>query len=336
MARPLRIEYEGAFYHVTSRGNEGRRVYFSKSDYDKFVDYLKRGKEKYQYLLHGYVLMTNHYHLLIETPLPNLNRVMHYLNGSYTNYFNLKRNYRGHLLQGRYKAILVDRDSYLLELSRYFHLNPVRAKIVERPEDYPYSSYRAYIGRGKDDIVDRDVVLGMMAKDSRKAIKLYRDFVSGAIGDKIESPLKKVFGGIILGTEEFIKETLEKLREEDLRQKKGISHAREFKQRYGAREIMDRVAADLNISPDEVCEKRNRKIRGIIIYLIKRYTGFTNGQIGQCLGNLSEFAVAKAYQRFLKKLEKDQALEKEVEKLRKSLSNVKTPNFHIKFITSAF
>lgn len=233
MARPLRIEYEGAFYHVTSRGNEGRRVYFSKSDYDQFVDYLKRGKEKYQYLLHGYVLMTNHYHLLIETPLPNLNRVMHYLNSSYTNYINLKRNHRGHLLQGRYKAILVDRESYLLELSRYLHLNPVRAKIVVRPEDYPYSSYRAYMGRGKDNIVEREMVLGMMAKDSRKAIKLYRDFVNGAIGIKMESPLRKVFGGIILGTEEFIKETLEKWREEDLRQKKGISHAREFKQRYG-------------------------------------------------------------------------------------------------------
>jgi len=210
-----------------------------------------------------------------------------------------------------------------LELSRYLHLNPVRAKIVERPEDYPYSSYRAYMGRGKDDIVDRDMVLGMMAKDSRKAIKLYRDFVNGAIGIKMESPLRKVFGGIILGTEEFIKETLEKLREEDLRQKKGISHAREFKQRYGAREIMDRVAADLNISPDEVYEKRSREIRGIIIYLMKGYTGFTNGQIGQYLGNLSEFAVAKAYQRFLKELAEDQALEKKVEKLRRSLSNVK-------------
>jgi putative transposase len=323
MARPLRIEYEGAFYHVTSRGNEGRKVYFSKSDYDKFADYLKRGKEKYRYLLHGYVLMTNHYHLLIETPLPNLNRVMHYLNSSYTNYINLKRNHRGHLFQGRYQAILVDRESYLLELSRYLHLNPVRAKIVERPEDYPYSSYRAYMGRGKDDIVDRGMILGMMAKDSRKAIRLYRDFVSGAIGIKMESPLSRVFGGIILGKEEFIKETLEKLGEEDLRQKKGISRAREFKQRYEPGEIMDRVAADLNISPEEVYEKRSREIRGIIIYLMKRYTGFTNGEIGHYVGNLSEFAVAKAYQRFLKKLEKDQSLEKKVEKLRRSLSNVK-------------
>ena len=117
MAQPLRIEYSGAF--------------------------LKQAQGKYGYLLHCYVLTTNHYHLLIETPMGNLSRVMHYINSSYTNYINIKRRRSGHLFQGRYKAILIDRDSYLLELSRYIHLNPVRAKLVEKPQDYPYSSYSA-------------------------------------------------------------------------------------------------------------------------------------------------------------------------------------------------
>jgi len=140
MARQLRIEYEGAFYHITSRGNERRKIFFSKTDYKKFKEYLSDAQKKYNYRLHCYVLMTNHYHLLIETPDGNMSKVMHYLNGAYTNYINRKRNRYGHLFQGRYKAILVDHYSYLLELSRYLHLNPVRAGMVSKPGEYEYST----------------------------------------------------------------------------------------------------------------------------------------------------------------------------------------------------
>ena len=154
MARPLRIEYEGALYHVTARGNERRRIYYSQSDYEKFKDYLKEAQEKYGYVLHCYVLMNNHYHLILETPEANLSRVMHYINGSYTNYINIKRKRSGHLFQGRYKAILIDRDRYLLELSRYVHLNPIRAAIAAKPEDYVHSSYRSFVTRSKEDIVE--------------------------------------------------------------------------------------------------------------------------------------------------------------------------------------
>jgi hypothetical protein len=109
--------------------------------------------------------MTNHYHLLVETPRANLSRLMHYLNGAYTNYLNRKRRRSGHLFQGRYKAIVVERESHLLELSRYLHLNPVRARLLAHPEDYPYSSFRAYVSRGEDDLVERDLILGMMSGD---------------------------------------------------------------------------------------------------------------------------------------------------------------------------
>jgi len=152
MARPLRIEYEGAYYHITARGNEKRKIYFTKSDYEKFKGYLAEAKKKYGIIIHSYVLMSNHYHLIIQTPEANLSKAMHYINGSYTTYTNIKRNRSGHLFQGRYKAILIDRDNYLLELSRYLHLNPVRAGMVNRPEEYPYSSYKTYISRSKEDI----------------------------------------------------------------------------------------------------------------------------------------------------------------------------------------
>ena len=140
MARPLRIEYEGALYHVTARGNERGKVFFTKADYRKFREYLREGQTKYGFILHCYVLMTNHYHLLIETPEKNLSRIMHYLNSSYTTYINIKRKRSGHLFQGRYKAILVDRDSYLLELSRYLHLwnpNPGTIASPSVPGEFP-------------------------------------------------------------------------------------------------------------------------------------------------------------------------------------------------------
>jgi putative transposase len=139
-------------------------------------------QEKYGYVLHCYVLMTNHYHLLIETPEGNMSKVMHYVNGSYTNYINRKRGRSGHLFQGRYKEILIERDSYLLELSRYLHLNPVRAKMVARPEEYPHSSYRSYIARKKEEVVYRDLIWEMISRDRRYAPKSYRGFVERAIG----------------------------------------------------------------------------------------------------------------------------------------------------------
>jgi len=322
MARPLRIEYEGALYHVTSRGNEGRSIFFSKSDYHKFLGYLETAQEKYHCLIHAYVLMNNHFHLLIETLLPNLNQVMHYLNGSYTNFINLRRGHRGHLLQGRYKAILVDRDNYLLEVSRYLHLNPVRARIVKMPEDYPYSSYRAYISKSSEEIIYRDLILGMISNNQRKAVNLYKNFVEKAIGIQTESPLKNIYGGIILGNQEFIRDTLYKL-EDDVSQKKGISHGREFKKQPDVQEIIDKVSTSLEASPNEIFENRNKLVRDIAIYLIKRYTGLTNKQIGERLGNISDFAVAKIYQRFLEKLKKDEILEKKVAKAAERLSNVK-------------
>jgi REP element-mobilizing transposase RayT len=122
MGRPLRIEYPGAFYRVTARGNEQRDIYKSRADRERFLGYLASATERYGAAIHVWCLMSNHYHLLMETPAGNLSQIMRHINGAYTNYFNTKRKRAGHLFQGRYKAILVDRDAYALELSRYIHL----------------------------------------------------------------------------------------------------------------------------------------------------------------------------------------------------------------------
>jgi len=177
VARPLRIEYEGAVYHVTARGNEKRKVFFSRKDYGKFKEYLANAIEKFGFILHGYVLMTNHYHLIIETPEKNLSKIMHYINSSYTTYTNIKRKRHGHLFQGRFKAIVVDKDSYLLELSRYLHLNPVRANMAAKPEDYPYSSYGNFAAAAGDKLVTTRTILEMLSSNPDMAREKYISFV---------------------------------------------------------------------------------------------------------------------------------------------------------------
>jgi len=135
LARPLRITYPGAFYHVTSRGNERKAVFKNKRDREKFLEYLESATLRYDARIHAYCLMDNHYHLLMETPSGNLSQIMRHINAAYTTYYNVKHDRAGHLFQGRYKAILVEIDAYAKELSRYIHLNPVRANMVEKPEE---------------------------------------------------------------------------------------------------------------------------------------------------------------------------------------------------------
>jgi len=321
MARPLRIEYEGAYYHVTSRGNERKKIFYANSDYDKFKTYLKDAQDKYGYLLHCYVLMSNHYHLLIETPNANMSKVMHFINGSYTNYINRRRGRSGHLFQGRYKAILVERDRYLLELSRYIHLNPVRAGLVKRPKDYPYSSYRGFIRVEGRNFVSCDLIWEMISREKGEASRKYKDFVEGGMRKSPSSPLKDIYGGAILGSKRFIREALGRLKDEIL-QKKEVSHRKELKASYGYENVIRGICEHLNMTRDEVMRKQggNRKM---VIYLIKRFTGMTNLQIGELLGGITYSAVAKAYERFCLKLARDSSLTKELESLSQELSIVK-------------
>ncbi len=324
MARPPRIEYKGAFYHITSRGNERRRIYYTRSDYEKFKEYLKEAQDKYGYLLHCYVLMNNHYHLLVETPDANLSKMMHYINGSYTNYINIKRKRSGHLFQGRYKAIVIDQDSYLLELSRYIHLNPVRARMVDKPEEHPFGSYRSYILGKKDNLVYRDRIWGMISEKRPDAAKGYRNFVNRGIGLKLENPLRDVYGGVVLGKAGFVKEVLSRLKDEDF-QKEEISNRRFLKAEYGEGEILQAVCEYFNVTRQQALKSsrekmKRREFRNIAIYLIKKYTGITNSQLGELFGGISYSAVAKAHQRFEARLKKDNKLRRTVNAV---MSNVK-------------
>lgn len=146
MARPLRIEIPGAIYHITSRGNAREPIFLDDGDYADFLNLLSLNLKRFNWILHAYCLMGNHYHLLIETPEGNLSRGMRQLNGTYTQWFNRKHNRVGHIFQGRYKAILVEKDSHLLELCRYVVLNPVRANMVKKARRVAMEQLQGYIG----------------------------------------------------------------------------------------------------------------------------------------------------------------------------------------------
>lgn len=202
MTRPLRIEYSGAVYHITSRGNEKKAVFKDDQDRENFLNTLLHVNKRYNWLCHAYCLMTNHYHLLIETPDGNLSLGMRQLNGVYTQLFNKRHQRTGHLFQGRFKGILIQKDSHLLEICRYVVLNPLRARIVERPAQWKWSSYNAFAGKAKPHpSLTTDWVLGQFSGKRGKAEQAYRQFVSSGIGKK--SIWQDVKGQVILGEDDF-------------------------------------------------------------------------------------------------------------------------------------
>ena len=205
MARPLRIEFPGAVYHVTSRGNARQDIFIDDEDRGSFLDLLSIVVERFNWLCHAYCLMGNHYHLLIETLDGNLSKGMRELNGVCTQGFNQRYRRVGHLFQGRYKAILVEKDNHLLSLCRYVVLNPVRVGLIERPEQWKWSSYRATIGLVKRvSFLTIDWILSQFDGRKRVAMEKYKRFVMEGI-DK-ESPWETLKGQIFYGTEEFIKQ----------------------------------------------------------------------------------------------------------------------------------
>jgi len=209
MTRPLRLAYPGALYHVTTRGNARQAIYTDDQDRSTFLAVLAAVVTRSQWLCHAYCLMDNHYHLLIETPQGNLSAGMRQLNGVYTQRFNRRHTQVGHVFQGRFKAILVERESYWLELCRYVVLNPVRAGLAKRPETYRWSSYRATAGLEKaPEWLTWEWVLAQFSPQRRRAERQYQEFVQDGRG--VASPWAQVEGQVMLGQSHFV-ETLKPL-----------------------------------------------------------------------------------------------------------------------------
>lgn len=203
MVRPLRIEFAGALYHITSRGDRRENIYDSDADRDNFLEVLEKVCQQYNWSVHAYCLMSNHYHLLVETPDGNLSKGMRQLNGVYTQKYNRTNNKVGHVFQGRYKSILVDGDAYLLELSRYIVLNPVRAQMVRVAKDWRWSSYCAMVGVVPcPDWMDREWLLSCFARRQSTAIEAYKKFV--VEGKNQPSPWEDLKNQVFLGDDQFV------------------------------------------------------------------------------------------------------------------------------------
>jgi len=314
MARPLRIEYEGAFYHVTARGNERRRIFFSKTDYEKFLTNLREAALRFSVVVHCYVLMGNHYHLIVETPKANVSAFMHTIQSGYTTYFNKKKGRSGHLFQGRFKSILVDADAYLLQLSRYIHLNPVRVHLADTPQAYPFSSYRAFVDPRQETFLFRDLILSMSHGSEG-----YRRFVESALPEQPENPSQNIYGGMILGRKSFIKEALRRLGDTD---RKEVSHRRALHaSAVDVDDIVARVAARFRIPTEAV--RTSFPYRNYAVYLARKLTTLTNPQIGAYFGNVTYSAVAKTVSRLRERMKEDGTVRRTLEKVERDLSTVK-------------
>jgi len=234
MARPLRIEYPEAVYHVTSRGNARNKIFSDDQDREVFLSNLDAVVIRYNWLCHAYCLMDNHYHIMVETPDANLSIGMRQLNGVYTQRYNRRHHKTGHLFEGRFKAILVQKDNYLLELCRYVVLNPVRAGLVGKPEAWRWSSYQATAGlRREPDSLTTDWILGLFSRKKTVAQRQYRKFVREGIHQG--SPWSKVHGQVLLGEEGFVGKFKYLL--EDKREIKEIPRS----QRYVSRPSLDKI-----------------------------------------------------------------------------------------------
>ena len=314
MARQLRVEFENAFYHITSRGNQRDKIFYDAADRERVLEILTRTKERYGFLLHAYALMDNHYHLLMETAKANLSQIMQNINTSYTVYVNRKYRRSGHLLQGRFKGIIVDKDRYLIALSRYIHLNPVRAKLVKRPVDYPWTSYRVFIDQKvENSLVDTEETLSYFSKRRNRAVRGYREFVEADEG-KDENPFAKIEAGILLGEGAF--------KERVLRLIERMKVDEEIPQ---TKRLRKRVSIDAVIKACQLFYGKNRKalverVRGnegrqVAIYLAKIVSGEKGKEIGRHFG-IKGSAVSDAIKRIEARLDKESRLRRRIEFLK--------------------
>ncbi len=281
MSRQLRLQFPGAVYHVTSRGNARQDIFADDADRSRFLDLLGREIEQHRWRCHAYCLMDNHYHLLVETPEANLSRGMGRLNMAYAQGFNRRHERSGHLFQGRFHAVVVEKNSHLLELCRYLVLNPVRAGTATAPEDWPWSSYRATAaGRGGPDWLTTRWVLRHFGGADTAARRAYRRFVREGIG--AASPWDDLRAGAFLGGQGFLRTMAERLRREAPDQ---IAATALRPDRPTAREIGAAVAKAARVPPETVLDRRaNQAAFRVAVYLLRRAGNLPLGKVAALAG----------------------------------------------------
>ncbi len=279
MPRKPRIEISGGLYHVIARGNNRRKIFRSHDDYIKFTATLESQKAKLPFFLYAYCLMPNHVHLLIEMQDDPLSQIMQRVLTTYSQYHNRRYKKIGHLFEGRYKSILCQTDRYLGELVRYIHLNPVRARIVKRPEDYQYSGHRAYLGLDKTGLVDTEPVLRHFGGSRKRAVESYIQFVESSLAEQSQDQYYRAAEGRLLGSEEFLEEIRHRIGD----QRSG----RRAPERASIDDLLIAAETSSGLSRLEICSKsKNRRTVAVkeAVIVLGREAGITNRVLAEALG----------------------------------------------------
>jgi putative transposase len=292
MGRPLRIVISGMAYHVMARGNERKNIFRQDGDYKKFLSIINDAADKYSFKLYAYTLMSNHYHILIKIEQPNLSAAMQYINTRYGIFFNWKHKRIGHLFQSRFNCVIVEHGPDLLEVMRYIHLNPLRAGMVEKLDEYTWTSHNQYRGTDEKGPAEPWHLLKKLSTERREAIKKYEAFMSeGEIKDK-DGDVMAYFGKQAIGSDDFVRDIKLMFKEKDL--SKEINNRVQLKKIYPAERVIAVVCKYYKISKEEMLKKgrwNNRK--PVVAYLLSQYSGLKNTEIAELMGGLHPSGIGK-------------------------------------------
>jgi putative transposase len=320
MSRSLRIQYEGAWYHVMNRGAGRKAIFHNDEQRQVFLNLLDEVGTRYHIDIHAYCLMNNHYHLFIHTPLGNLSKALKHLNSTYTQRFNRAEGKDGPLFRGRYKSIIVDAENYLLQLSRYIHLNPTTARLVKKPEDYFWSSYSAYIGnRSKPNWLSCQETLNRFGTQNQP--NKYREFVEQGMDEETELFYKKSRKIPIFGSESFQKSILknhipDKSFSTDIPERNHLIK----KHLPGIEMIMRQVSNFYQVEEKLLLEPRKRagnKPRSVAIYLAVRISKLSHREIAERFKHISVSGVSQIYRRLEQSIGDHSIIQNEVKQIKK-------------------
>ncbi len=324
MARPWRIQYEGAIYHIMSRGVGRDEIFQTNDDYSKFLGYLESAREKFHLDIFAFVLMSNHYHILLRTNEANLSRAMQWIQTSYSVYFNRNHNRIGHLFQGRYKSILVENESYWNILSLYIHLNPIRAGMVKKLSEYKWSSYHDYVNAKKRNTwVNSEEVLKGICRNKQESKKEYRKLireVSGSEGDLLE----EIKYGMIMGSDKFVEWVQSKFIDREAKVDVELAQKKRISDDGVVERVIEVIIDNYKIEKTMLIQRKRRvpfEARDVSMYILKTYTGLKNKDIGVVFG-VSLSAVNKAALRISMQSKKSKSIKGRLEQIVSSVFKV--------------
>ncbi len=319
MPRPIRIEYEDAYYHVMNRGRGHKIIFHTDVYYKSFLETLSEASERFGMIVHGYCLMRNHYHLLLQTPNANLGRIMRHINGIYTQRYNRIKHTDGPLFRGRYKAVLVEEDAYLLQLSRYIHRNPAETKqpMVKKLEQYPWSSYPAYINKAKaPTFLHRDILYGMLGQ--RQKYQGYQTYVEQGNNDEIQQFYNRTNIASVMGSQGFVdwlqKEIIPEL-------DKGVLLNTVLSHSIAIKQMIQFVAEFYHLEPVKLTQVIKGPGKGLLarkvaMYLCQQLGGYSLNEIMISFGLTNIGSVSYITSQIRNEIDEDKQFDKQIQKIK--------------------